>query len=217
MTRTSKPIAVPPNFTCEETTTQELSSGGFASEQLKQGTTTLLSGTEPLQGLKPKERRSFHPVDKVDQVCRQPRRPILLSKSSVISTKVYPTTIHDSQNAKLVTALPGSVRSATELPTSIVLSTGFEKLGEIAVATGGFTDIWRGKYGGRQVAIKAFRIYPPQKLKEAKEVSAVTSKSEAVARALGFSRRVPRTPHQNMGVYRFPTRPGFHKCTSVRL
>ena len=41
----------------------------------------------------------------------------------------------------------------------------------MAVASGGLTDIWRGDLGDSLVAIKAFRIYPAQNLKEAKEVS----------------------------------------------
>lgn len=69
-----------------------------------------------------------------------------------------------------MTAL-GNVCSATErLPTSAVLSAGLEKRGNIAVASGGLTDVWRGQYNGTQVAVKAFRIYPAQNLKEAKEV-----------------------------------------------
>ena len=51
-----------------------------------------------------------------------------------------------------------------------MLSAGLEKRGNIAVASGGLTDVWRGEYGGTPVAIKAFRIYPAQNLKEAKEV-----------------------------------------------
>jgi len=51
-----------------------------------------------------------------------------------------------------------------------VLSAGLEKRGNIAVASGGLTDVWRGQYNSTQVAIKAFRIYPAQNLKEAKEV-----------------------------------------------
>jgi len=98
---------------------------------------------------------------------------------SIISAKAYPT-IH-SPDAKFVIAL-GEVCSATErLPTSAVLSTGLEKRGNIAVASGGFTDIWRGEYYSKQVAIKAFRIYPAQNLKEAKEVS-IRSKSEVCSR-----------------------------------
>jgi hypothetical protein len=37
--------------------------------------------------------------------------------------------------------------------------------------SGGLTDVWRGDLGDLRVAIKAFRIYPLQNLKEAKEVS----------------------------------------------
>ena len=72
---------------------------------------------------------------------------------------------------KFINAL-GEVCSATDrLPTSTLLATGLEKCGEIAVASGGLSDIWRGEYFGSPVAIKAFRIYPAQNLKEAKEVS----------------------------------------------
>ena len=85
------------------------------------------------------------------------------------SAKAYPTV--DPRNARLVMAL-GDVCGATErLPTSAMLSAGLEKCGNIAVASGGFTDIWRGEYYTAPVAIKAFRIYPAQNLKEAKEVS----------------------------------------------
>ena len=66
----------------------------------------------------------------------------------------------------------GNVCSAIErLPTSAILSAGLEKHGNVAVASGGFTDIWRGEYDATQVAIKAFRLHPTQNLKEAKEVS----------------------------------------------
>lgn len=57
------------------------------------------------------------------------------------------------------------------LPTSAILSAGLEKHGSFAVASGGFTDIWQGNYYATQVAIKAFRIYPAQNLREAKEAS----------------------------------------------
>ena len=72
---------------------------------------------------------------------------------------------------KFVNAL-GDVCSATDrLPTSTLLAAGLEKRGPNAVASGGLTDIWRGEYYGSPVAIKAFRIFPTQNLKEAKEVS----------------------------------------------
>ena len=82
--------------------------------------------------------------------------------------KVYPTT--DPQTANFVAAL-GNVCSATErLPPSAVLSVGLKKRSNTAAASGGLTDVWRGEYNGTQVAIKAFRTYPAQNLKEAKEV-----------------------------------------------
>ena len=85
------------------------------------------------------------------------------------STKAYP--VFDLRTAKSINAL-GEVCSATDrLPTLTLLAAGLEKRGAIAVASGGFTDIWRGEHDGSLVAIKAFRIYPTQNLKEAKEVS----------------------------------------------
>ena len=72
---------------------------------------------------------------------------------------------------KYVMGLGNVCSGIQRLPTSAVLSTGLEKRGNIAVASGGFTDIWRGDLGDLRVAIKAFRIYPAQNLKEAKEVS----------------------------------------------
>ena len=98
-------------------------------------------------------------------------RPLILlslTLTFIISVKAYPTV--NSQNAKYLTAL-GRVCSATEkLPPSAVLSVGLKKRGNIAVASGGMTDLWRGDFCGRQAAIKAFRIYPIQDLKEAKKV-----------------------------------------------
>ena len=40
----------------------------------------------------------------------------------------------------------------------------------MAVASGGFTDTWRGRFKTKAVALKAFRTYPSQDLKEAKKV-----------------------------------------------
>ena len=56
------------------------------------------------------------------------------------------------------------------LPTSAVLSDGLNKQGDIAVASGGSTDIWQGDHHGAQVVIKAFRVHHAPKLKEAKQV-----------------------------------------------
>ena len=119
--------------------------------------------------------------------------------------KAYPTL--DSQNAKILSTL-GNLCSATVLlPISAVLSTGLEKRGNIAVASGGLTDIWKGVLGDSRVAIKAFRIYPAQNLKEAKEVS-ITSDSRSTAHVRNVQilwKRVPiwrRLSHPSVLTFR---------------
>ena len=56
------------------------------------------------------------------------------------------------------------------LPNSTGSLQGLEKRGEIAISSGGTTDIWRGAWNNQQVALKAFRVYPPQELQEAKKI-----------------------------------------------
>jgi hypothetical protein len=98
-----------------------------------------------------------------------PRFSFLWTIDRITLTKAF-TTI-EFYNAKHITALGNVCSAIGRLPTSSVISDGLEERGSIAVASGGFTDIWRGCLGGAPVAIKAFRIYPPQSLKELKEVS----------------------------------------------
>jgi len=65
----------------------------------------------------------------------------------------------------------GDIPSNTlRLPNSTGSLQGLEKRGEIAVASGGTTDIWRGAWNNQHVAFKAFRICPPQDLQEAKKI-----------------------------------------------
>ena len=52
-----------------------------------------------------------------------------------------------------------------------MLSKGLDKREAIAVASGGFADIWKGDLRGARVSIMAFRICPAQNLKETEEVS----------------------------------------------
>jgi len=99
------------------------------------------------------------------------RYPVLVPRisCSIIFSKAYPTV--DPHNAKFVTTL-GKICSGIErLPTSAVLSAGLKKHHTISIASGGFTDVWQGGYHSAPVAIKSFRIYPAENLKEAKEVS----------------------------------------------
>jgi len=65
----------------------------------------------------------------------------------------------------------GDISSAIgQLPNSIGLLQGLEKREKFAVAPGGTTDIWQGTWNNQQVALKAFRVYPPQELQEAKKI-----------------------------------------------
>ena len=92
------------------------------------------------------------------------------SKSLVYNfSKACPTL--GLQSVKHITALGEVCSAIRRLPASAVLAEGLEKHGAMAVASGGLTDVWRGKLGDIRVAIKAFRIYPAHNLKQAKEVS----------------------------------------------
>ena len=74
------------------------------------------------------------------------------------------------KDTKLVSTL-GDISSDILLPpNSIGALQGLKKHGEIVIASGGTTNIWRGTYNNQQVALKAFRIYPYQDLQEAKKI-----------------------------------------------
>ena len=75
------------------------------------------------------------------------------------------------EDTKFVATLGDIYSNTSLLPNSTGSLQGLEKRGEIAVASGGTTDIWRGTWNNqRQVAFKAFRIYPRQDLHEAKKI-----------------------------------------------
>ena len=75
-----------------------------------------------------------------------------------------------AKGTKFASTLGDISSDVLRLPNSTGSLQGLEKRGDIAVASGGTTDIWRGGWNNRQVALKAFRIYPPQDLQEAKKV-----------------------------------------------
>ena len=94
--------------------------------------------------------------------------PTLIFPKIVRHEQVAPKDL--AKDTKLVAAL-GKISSATGLlPNSVGSLQGLEKRGEIAVATGGTTDVWRGTLDNNRVALKAFRIYPLQDLQEAKKI-----------------------------------------------
>lgn len=74
------------------------------------------------------------------------------------------------KDVKFVATLGDISSEILKLPHSIGSLRGLKKTGTIAVASGGTTDIWRGDWNGKPVAFKAFRIYPPQDLLEAKRI-----------------------------------------------
>ena len=54
------------------------------------------------------------------------------------------------------------------LPRSCVLSDDISREGDIAFASRGFADVWKGRHNGNRVCIKAFRAYTlknPSKVK----------------------------------------------------
>jgi len=78
--------------------------------------------------------------------------------------------ITDVGDMKLVVALGDVSSLVLKLPRSTGSLQGLNKTGEIAVASGGTTDIWRGLWNDKRVAFKAFRIYPSQDLSDAKKI-----------------------------------------------
>lgn len=57
------------------------------------------------------------------------------------------------------------------LPTSHTLPGGIEITSERPIMSGGYADVWIGRYGGQQVAIKALKIYASDDLNRVKRVS----------------------------------------------
>ena len=60
--------------------------------------------------------------------------------------------------------------SQTILPRSCVISDNISKEGDIAFASGGFADVWKGRHNDNTVCIKAFRAYTAENLSKIKQV-----------------------------------------------
>ena len=56
------------------------------------------------------------------------------------------------------------------LPRSCILSDNISKEGDIAFASGGFADVWKGRHNGNVVCVKAFRAYTAENLAKIKQV-----------------------------------------------
>jgi len=73
------------------------------------------------------------------------------------------------RDTRFVATLGDIYSNILQLPNSIGSLQRLEKRGEIAVASGGTTDIWRGVWNNQHVAFKAFRISPPPRSPGSKE------------------------------------------------
>ena len=60
--------------------------------------------------------------------------------------------------------------SQTILPRSCILSDNISKEGDIAFASGGFADVWKGRHNGNRVCIKTFRPCTTVNLSRIKQV-----------------------------------------------
>ena len=74
------------------------------------------------------------------------------------------------EGMRIVTTLGDISIAILQLPTSTGSLQGLKKCGVIAIASGGTTDLWWGSWNHQQVALKAFRIYRHQDLREAKKI-----------------------------------------------
>ena len=109
-------------------------------------------------------------IDQVSAVTITQTISVLMLTIPIINYHEQAAPTDLTKDTKLVAAL-GEISSDTGLlPNSLGSLQGLEKRGEIAVASGGATDIWRGILNNKPVAFKAFRIYPPQDLQEAKKI-----------------------------------------------
>ena len=95
--------------------------------------------------------------------------PLFRSIHCIVSAKAHYTS--NSQNPEPITASRNTPSTMRRFPASVVLSTGLKKGHTIAAAPGRLTDLWEGDLHDNRVAIKAFRIYSQEHLKEAEKVS----------------------------------------------
>ena len=51
-----------------------------------------------------------------------------------------------------------------------MISENISKEGDIAFASGGFADVWKGRYNGNRVCIKVCRAYTAENLSKIKQV-----------------------------------------------
>jgi hypothetical protein len=60
--------------------------------------------------------------------------------------------------------------SRSLVPRSPQIEVSYD-LSDVAYGHGGFADVWKGKYGDREVAVKVLRMYANSNLQEVTRVS----------------------------------------------
>ena len=106
-------------------------------------------------------------VDILDQVSRL--RIIAVLRLTPVQAFEAPNMELDLRR-KCVRVLRRVCGSEAILPRSCILSENISKEGDIAIASGGFADIWKGRHNGNRVCIKAFRAYTVENLSKIKQV-----------------------------------------------
>ena len=84
--------------------------------------------------------------------------------------QAVPSAIVTKADAKFVAKLGNICSAISQLPNSTGSIQGLNKSRDLAFATGGRTDTWRGDWGGKPVACKVFRVFSRNDLPKAKEL-----------------------------------------------
>lgn len=107
-------------------------------------------------------------VDILNQVSRQMRiwAPYLIVPAQVFDTP----NMSPELRRKSVRVLRSVCGLQKILPRALTLSVNITKERDIAFASGGFADVWKGRRDGNAVCIKAFRAYTAENLSSIKQV-----------------------------------------------
>jgi hypothetical protein len=106
-------------------------------------------------------------VEILDQVSRS----MAFGAPSLIPWQAFETPNMDLDiRRKSVRILRRVCGSQTILPRSCIFSDNISKEGDIPFASGGFTDVWKGRQNHNRVCIKAFRAYTAEDLSKIKQV-----------------------------------------------
>jgi len=131
----------------------------------------LISSTDELKiitRLKGKDAQSF--IDLLDKVIKNHHAYRLQRLNSLLFQTMDQTEPYSRLHAQCLHALRKLCGRSGTLPTVCMLSEDLERDGTEACTSGGFADVWLGKYKGRPVALKVLRIYGGDNIKAVKKV-----------------------------------------------